>query len=206
MVVCITVIDPIISQVMRDLDADIIAVSRMLTDSGKSHWYLVPTAGSAIVLWLVSRFRPEESKRQLQYLARVMTFIFIAVAFSGIMINLIKIVVGRSRPKLLDQEDIYGFFPFTLESDYHSFPSGHTNTLIALGCAISFFIPRWRMVMLSVLSLLAFTRVVINAHYLSDVIGGAVVAVVTTYWLRDILVRRGFDIRAPEPITKPDSS
>ena len=67
---------------------------------------------------------------------------------------------------------------------FHSFPSGHTNTAFALAIAVSFLIPRWRGGLLAVASVVGFSRVAVNAHFLTDVIGGAALAVLTTWWLR----------------------
>ena len=52
-------------------------------------------------------------------------FVFVSIAASGLTVNLLKIVFGRARPKLLLGSDDYVFGLFGFQADYWSFPSGH---------------------------------------------------------------------------------
>ena len=49
---------------------------------------------------------------------------------------------------------------------------------------ISLLIPRWRTGLLTVAGIVGFSRVAVNAHFVTDVIGGAALAVPTTLWVR----------------------
>ncbi|MGH6880039.1 phosphatase PAP2 family protein [Hypericibacter sp.] len=119
-------------------------------------------------------------------------FLFATVALAGILTNLIKLLVGRSRPNSFLHEGIYEFRPWHLAADLRGFPSGHATTVFALAFAFAMIQPRWRLPAFAVAIVIAATRVIINAHFLSDVVGGMVVALLTAVWLRSIFERRGW--------------
>ena len=60
-----------------------------------------------------------------------------------------------------------------------SFPSGHATTIWACGVALAILFPRWRLLWYALAILVSMSRVIIGAHYLSDVLAGAYVAVMT---------------------------
>lgn len=175
-----------LSLALRSADGGVVDIFRLITLAGESQGYLIATA-CLVPFFFAARFGLGFGCRAelFGWAAWALVFLFVAVAFGGITVNVIKVIVGRARPKLLQQDDVYGFDPFTLDADFHSFPSGHTNTLIALAMSLSFFLPRWRAALLLLGGFLTASRVVVNAHYLSDVLGSALLTVAITYWLRD---------------------
>lgn len=177
--------DRALSTALRSADDAVIDIFRVLTLSGESRWWLIATGGGAAFLF-AARYRYSDDSRAELYTwaAWALVFVFAAVALGGISVNVIKVIVGRARPKLLMQDDFYGFHPFTAKADFHSFPSGHANTLIALAVAVGFLLPRWRVALWVVGAFLASSRVMVNAHFLSDVIGGSLWAILLTAWLR----------------------
>jgi membrane-associated phospholipid phosphatase len=104
-------------------------------------------------------------------------FIFLALLISGIITQILKHIIGRPRPKYADFENILNFDFFTLNSSFHSFPSGHTSTIFVIALCLSIIFPRIRYVLLFFASLVAFSRVVVGAHFLTDVIGGVIISV-----------------------------
>src|SRR6185295_11818977 len=52
--------------------------------------------------------------------------------------------------------------------------------------------PRLAVPLLVLAGVLALGRVTASAHYLSDLVGGAAIAVATTFWLRDRFAARGW--------------
>ncbi len=65
--------------------------------------------------------------------------------------------------------------PFGWRVDYASLPSGHATTAFAVAVAIGALWPRTRVVMWTYALLIAVSRVVLTAHYPSDVLAGALV-------------------------------
>ena len=75
---------------------------------------------------------------------------------------------------MLHQKIDFDFFNFS--SNFHSFPSGHTSTIFTLAIIFSIFLPKSKTTMFFFASIIAFSRVVVGAHFFTDVIGGVVIA------------------------------
>jgi membrane-associated phospholipid phosphatase len=84
------------------------------------------------------------------------------------------------RPKLFFVRDLYGFTGLAWRPDHWSFPSGHTATIVALASALWWLWPRHLLFYVSAAAIVAASRIVVGAHYPSDVIAGAFVAVLAT--------------------------
>jgi membrane-associated phospholipid phosphatase len=86
---------------------------------------------------------------------------------------------GPSPPAsaVADEGGVAGFFhwPCLVDSRYHSFPSGHATTAFAVAAALARAAPGRRRVWLAVAAGVGVSRVMLNAHFLSDVVGGAVI-------------------------------
>jgi len=179
-------LDRAIHDLMLGVDPHLIMFFRAVTEIGDSKWTLVPTGILGLALLFAGRYVVSGHRltAMVNWLATALLFIFASVAVSGIAANIVKAIVGRGRPKLLNQSGFIGFDPFTLNANFHSFPSGHTNTAVALAIAVSLLIPRWRGGLLALAAVVGFSRVAVNAHFFTDVIGGAVLAVPTTWWVR----------------------
>jgi membrane-associated phospholipid phosphatase len=80
-----------------------------------------------------------------------------------------KSLIGRARPSLMLENQVFGFYGPTLTDTFRSFPSGHTTTIVALAAAASLFYPRWTGRFFMIALLLALTRVILTWHYCSDV-------------------------------------
>src|SRR4051794_6379214 len=127
---------------------------------------------------LMPRLRPlADGMRQA---AMIPAFLFASVAASGIAVDLLKVVFGRTRPKLLFADGAFDFSWLGLAADYWSFPSGHTAAVAALMTALWCLWPRHLLFYIALASVVAASRVVTGAHYLSDVVAGGFVAVLVT--------------------------
>ena len=132
--------------------------------------------------------------------ATVPAFLFAAVAASGLIVDLLKVVFGRARPKLLFLAGTYDFTWLGFGANYWSFPSGHAATAAALMTALWCLWPRHVLFYVLLAAIVAASRMVIGAHYLSDVVMGAFVAVLTTRALAVLFVRfRALPLVVGEP-------
>jgi membrane-associated phospholipid phosphatase len=104
----------------------------------------------------------------------------ISLAISGVVVQVVKHLTGRPRPKLTDQ-GIVEWGP-SFQSGHDSFPSGHAFSAFALAAVLSSFFPKGRWVWYSLAVLVAVTRVYINAHFASDVFVGAFLGILTGIW------------------------
>jgi len=99
-------------------------------------------------------------------------FVFFTVALSGISASVIKNTIGRARPKHLDQFGHLHFEFAAFESSFASFPSGHSTTFGALAMALFLLFPKHRVLIVLFGIFGGASRVVVGAHYPSDVFAG----------------------------------
>jgi undecaprenyl-diphosphatase len=85
-------------------------------------------------------------------------------------------------------------------------PSGHATTAVAAAIAIGGIWPRTRIVMWLYAAAIVFSRVAVLAHHPSDVIAGALVALLGTHLLRRWFAARGLVFRATDLGAKPAPS
>ena len=111
-----------------------------------------------------------------------------AVIGSGIIVQILKHLVGRARPRMTlpPWEHIGPSF----DSDLHSFPSGHTTTSFALAAVLASRFPRQAWIFYLIAGLVGVGRVVGGSHYPSDVLAGAILGLVVGWVLVDMAWRR----------------
>ncbi len=188
--VLMVTVDGPLSAMMRGIGGEARRIIDVLASSGDSKYSLVPTGVAAIAL-MTLYFLDASTRRARFYawLAGASGFIFASIAVSGIATNVVKILLGRARPHAADDLFWPVFQPIAPSGDFHSFPSGHANTLFSIAIAIGFFAPRLRIPLLIAAAVLAFGRVLQFKHFISDSVGGALLAVLTTIWLRQLFAR-----------------
>ena len=162
-----------------------------LTDLGKSVWLLVPIAVAlgAIALF-ASPTLPRMSQRVLAAIAVRLGFLFIAVGLPGLVFTIAKRLVGRARPLVEGSADPFSYRPLGWSVEYASLPSGHAIDAFAIAIAVGALWPRARPLLWTYAVLIALSRVVLTAHFPSDVIAGAVVGVVGVLLVRDWFATR----------------
>ena len=128
-------------------------------------------------------------------LANIAVFLFVAVALSGLANDLIKVLVGRSRPGLLISRGVYGFKPFTQQYCYASFPSGHSNTIASLCYGLNLVMDRFKYALLIIALAVMSSRVIVGAHFPSDVLFGACLGMAITGLLAKGFEKKGLRIR-----------
>jgi undecaprenyl-diphosphatase len=93
-----------------------------------------------------------------------------ALMVSGLLSRVVKILVGRPRPGVVDQ-DLAHWGP-SLAAGYNSFPSGHATAAFTLAAVLASASPSWRPALYGLAALIAFSRVAVDAHFVSDVVAG----------------------------------
>jgi undecaprenyl-diphosphatase len=157
----------------------------------------------AVMRWGGSLPPLEAWALRMRAAARIPALLFLAVAVSGILVDLLKVIIGRPRPKLLFSAGNYEFGWLGLSADHWSFPSGHAATAAALATALWCLWPQPVLFYVIGAALVAMSRVVTGAHYLSDVVMGAFVGVLTARALA-ILFARGWPSFRLRPRTAAD--
>ena len=170
----------------------LVAPFKIITDAGKSQWYLFPLAGYLALVIAMIRMKPNDRPLWSARLAKA-GFVFTSLAVSGLLADGIKILLGRPRPVLLAQDIFNQFAPFTFDARWWSFPSGHSTSVMALALAVSMLTPAWRWPFLVFAGIIMSSRIIIAAHYPSDVMGGVAVAILVHCALQKLFVRRGWN-------------
>jgi membrane-associated phospholipid phosphatase len=108
----------------------------------------------------------------------------IALALAGVTARAIKIATGRARPSIKTEAHWTG--P-QFSSKYHAFPSGHTASSTAFFVALFLARKKIGAPLLLIPILIALSRMIVGAHYLSDVtfaaILGVICALLVAHWL-----------------------
>ncbi len=161
-----------------------------ITDFGLSGWFLWPLG----ILFVALAALPEMASRVSQaVLAAVMVrigFLFAAIAVPGLFVSIVKRMIGRARPLVTGEIDPFVFAPFIWRADYASLPSGHATTAFSVLVAFGTLWPRARTALLLYALAISASRIMVMAHYPSDVLAGAIVGTVGA-----LMVRRYFALR-----------
>lgn len=196
LIVGISFLDRTLSAWAQGLPESIRDFFQLVTLFGLSDWILIPSLLAAVILAIASRLPFRWSMRlALRQLLSVCGFIFVGVAVPGLVSNLLKRAVGRARPELFDQVGSLDFHALAGQYVYESFPSGHATTAFAFCFVVAFLAPRalWDMLLLS--GLIAISRVVVGAHYPTDIVGGMMLGTMGAYAMRYLFAARGWAFR-----------
>lgn len=117
-------------------------------------------------------------------------YVLCAVVIAGLAAVLLKSVIGRARPRLFEQTGPYAFDIFGLDANWVSFPSGHTTTIMSCAAALALLLPRWRLPILIAGAMFSVSRVLIGAHYPSDVLGGVALGALVAWLVARALAQR----------------
>ena len=162
-----------------------------LTDFGKSGWFLWPIGVLLLAIAIGSlRELPKCARLVLAALAVRLAFLFAAIALPGLVVAVVKRLVGRARPLVVGDGDVLVFRPFVWRGDYASFPSGHGTTAFAAAIAIGALWPWTRPLMWTYAAVIALSRIAVTAHYPSDVIASAAFGIVGALMVRNWFAAR----------------
>ena len=111
---------------------------------------------------------------------RIAAAMLVACALAGVAARVIKISTGRARPSVQTEAKWDG--P-RFSSRYNAFPSGHTASSTAFFATLA--IAGWRIGVgfLAIPLLIAFSRMYVGAHYLSDVVCAAILGMLAAYFV-----------------------
>jgi undecaprenyl-diphosphatase len=159
---------------------------RILTDFGKDEYVLSVLGVALVAVALVAAGLHGTRRALLLGFGTRLQFVFLSVAFSVFVAEMLKYLIGRGRPFVGGEPNPFNFVPFEGTGAYASLPSGHAVTAFALAFAVSALWPRLRVVMFTYAAVILLTRLVLLAHHPSDVVAGALVGIVgamaVRYW------------------------
>jgi undecaprenyl-diphosphatase len=171
---------------------------RILTDFGKDEYVLSALGAALVIVALVAAARHGTRRALLLGFGTRLQYLFLSVALSVFVGEVLKYIIGRGRPFVGGAADPFNFVPFEGTGAHASLPSGHAITAFALAFAVSALWPRLRVFMFTYAIVILLTRLVLLAHHPSDVAAGALVGIVgamaVRYWFA--ARRLSFAIRA----------
>jgi membrane-associated phospholipid phosphatase len=170
------------------LPARVNTVFNEITDFGRGAWPLVPLGTLLVVTSVLSSPRLGHlSRGVLAAVAVRLGYMFAAIALTGLADSVLKRLIGRIRPSEFGP---FAFDPISWRSDYASFPSGHTTNVFATLVAVGLIFPRARPLLWIYALLIAASRVIVSAHYPSDVLAGAAFGAFGAILVRDWFAAR----------------
>jgi membrane-associated phospholipid phosphatase len=190
---------------VQQLPGWLIFASEKVTDFGKSVRFLVPIAlVLAAMAALAPPGLPRMSQRVLAAVAVRLGFMFLAVGLPGLLVTIVKRLIGRGRPLVEGAADPFLYRPLRWAVEYASLPSGHATDAFAIAAAIGALWPRTRPLMWTYAVVIALSRVVLTAHFPSDVMAGAVVGTLGALLVREWFAARGLAfVRAADGRIRP---
>ena len=149
-----------------------------ITVLGDSLWFFL----ASILIFIFSFFfkkiffnGQQKTYNKIKYFC---FFLFTTTFVTGVLTQILKHIVGRPRPNYAIEKNFSEFNFFNFDSSFHSFPSGHTSTIFVVAFAISLLTPRIKYAYIFFASIIAFSRVMVGAHYLTDVLAGIALALI----------------------------
>ena len=199
MIVAVT-FDRQLAVLARSVSPEVEGFFAELTRYGESDWILVPAAGLLVITAAIALFvRWKLMRTMLWQFSSLYAFILLGVGVPSLIATLAKRAIGRGRPVHFDEFGLLHFQPNWLDWTFQSLPSGHATTIFALAMVIAFISPRWAYLAFSFALAVGISRVIVGAHYPSDVVAGAILGVLGAYLVRLFFAGRGWGFRvAPD--------
>ncbi|MGA2624867.1 MAG: phosphatase PAP2 family protein [Bacteroidota bacterium] len=106
--------------------------------------------------------------------------------YAGAMEYILKSAIGRARPYLNQGKSSYRLF--TLDDDYHSFPSGHSAAAVAISTVLSRNVgPTWLKILVYLpAAITPVSRVYEDMHWVSSCFIGSAIGYFVSDWVVDL--------------------
>lgn len=155
-------------------------------DRMESFWQVLRDLGSpvataliVVIVWIYDRRK-----------WRASLVVVCAAAGTGALSWFIRALAGRYRPIVDDGANTWHLFRGFWETKNLSWPSGHSTLAFATAAALSYLSPKGRALFITIAAGCAITRVVMQAHFYSDVIFGAALG-----WTFGWLIAQACDLK-----------
>lgn len=193
------VYDTALTQWATQLPQPIVSFFKVFTELGQSAWLIAVSGIGGLVLAVTEwgqLSRPRRVRRAK--LHADFTFFFAVTVASGLLIRLIKDMIGRARPNNSLSEGPLHFEFLAFSPQFASFPSGHAATFGAACTVMALYFPRWRPMLLLLALAGGASRVIVGWHYPADVIAGLAAGAAIALVAARYLARRNVMFVVPE--------
>lgn len=154
------------------MDGDVLLALQefVRTEAWNPFWTVVTSLGNGGIIWFAASFALLASKRTREIGIVALLSMAICFLFANIVL---KNLVARIRP----YEVVDGLTTLIPHPTDYSFPSGHTTASFACALVFARFLPRrYGVPALALATMIAFSRMYVGVHYLTDVLAGVAVA------------------------------
>jgi len=162
-----------------------------VTVIGKSDWILYLTGGVMLAMSVYSF--PGLIRAQKMHWHHIFLhfyFLFTTVAFSGLIVLLLKPLIGRARPAIAQDFGVWLNDPLSGSYLYASFPSGHSATMGSFVVALLLLNFRLGLIVLPIGLWVVGTRMHVGAHFPSDVVAGVAIGALFTWAYARLFARK----------------
>ena len=148
-----------------------------ITKLGSSSWYFVISLFCVLILFINKRYKIinlVNTNRLIKFFLSSLIYL-LAV---GLVTQIIKHLIGRPRPNHINFEQPFEFNFLSLDSSFHSYPSGHASTIFIVCLIFSSTLPKLKYFFYFLASVIALSRVVVGAHFFTDIIAGCLLSII----------------------------
>ncbi|GIL00862.1 MAG: hypothetical protein BroJett030_07610 [Alphaproteobacteria bacterium] len=187
----VLIADTLFLTLLNQRDAATVALFAHLTRLGDSAWILYLTGTLVLAISLYPARRLKRQRRVWMHgLLLVAYYLFTTVAFSGLITNLVKNLIGRARPQFVPEGMVWLSRPFADNYAFAGFPSGHATTAGAFCVALALLVPRLRVFIVLAGIWIAVSRPVLGVHFPSDIFAGFVFGGAFSYFYARSFARK----------------
>ncbi|ASG68636.1 phosphatase [Francisella halioticida] len=182
---------PVEDYIKHSLPHIVDTIFKDITNVGKAEYILIICIVIVLVR-LVCNPKKLSEKMEIFFnkLVAYSGFMIATVAISGIVGQILKMIIGRARPKFFLQYGSHYFEHFHAPGyNFASMPSGHSITVAAMFLAFLYMFQKLKYMWYVLIVIFAGSRVIIGSHYPSDVIFGVAIGLYSTtylyYWMKN---------------------
>ena len=199
LVVALVPFDPMISQRAQGLPGAIVAFNERITDFGTFSWMIYGSGLIVILAYVLRRVNGSDTLGgKARTGGRLSLYFFLTIGTTSVLVHVLKLLVGRARPELFAELGAYSLTPFAYDDLYSSFPSGHSAAVGAFFGAFAMLVPRLRPLFLLGALTIGVSRVILGAHYPSDVAAGLLLGLWTAIAVAYAFARKDWLFRLDE--------
>ncbi|MDG2243260.1 MAG: phosphatase PAP2 family protein [Rhodospirillaceae bacterium] len=179
-----------------ELDPSIHRLMGTLTEAANgAFWYGLAAAGLTSSLALAHRAKDEEHITRFRNQVRAWVFMLVSMLTAAVLINFLKIAIGRYRPRYLFNDHQSGFEPFGVALKMASMPSGHAQSIWSAMIALAFLTPRFAPLYFVIALIVSISRFITAVHFVSDVIVGSFLSIAIAFLMRRWFERNNQSVR-----------
>ncbi|MCF3642401.1 phosphatase PAP2 family protein [Rhizobium sp. TRM95111] len=188
--------DPALSERARGLPESVVLFNRRITDFGTFGWMIYGSGMVTILAYILRRTsRNDRLADRARTARRLSLYFLLTIGTAGAFVHLLKFLIGRARPELFVELGAYSFTPFTGDIVFESFPSGHSAAVGSFFGAFAMLVPRLRLLFLAGALTIGVSRVIVGAHYPSDVAAGLLLGLWIALMMAFVFARQNWLFR-----------